>query len=195
MSDSTMAHSRVTHPTPPGLRMLWSTDAIRSGIERVADDVAAAFEAVGTVNLIPVMTGAMPFAAALATALEQRAPGHWLIAPVFASAYDGDSAVRTPVIEFPPTFDRRVDPDAPVLLIDDILDTATTMRALLAAFAVRGFPAVRVAVLIDRPTRRDTPLEPDFHAFTLDEDHWLVGFGMDSERRYRGLDAIYVREP
>lgn len=193
MSDSTMAHSRVTHPAP-GLRMLWSADDIRAGIERVADEIAAAFEAVGTVNLIPVMTGAMPFAAALASALEQLAPGRWLIAPVFASAYDGDSAVRTPVIEFPPTFDRRVDPDAPVLLIDDILDTATTMRALLAAFVARGFPAAHVAVLIDRPTRRDTPLEPDFHAFTLQDDHWLVGFGMDSERRYRGLDAIYVRE-
>ena len=54
---------------------LWSAEEVSAGIARLADQLAAAYSAEDTVNVLPVMTGALYFAASLTTALERRAPG------------------------------------------------------------------------------------------------------------------------
>ena len=38
-------------------------------------------------------------------------------------------------------------------------------------------------------------LSPDFCALVSDSDAWLVGYGMDTEKRYRALDGIYTLNP
>lgn len=177
-----------------GHRVLFSSEQVRAGVEGVAEAMAAAFRDAETVNLLPVMTGALQFAAALATALERRAPGKWLFAPVFAVAYAADGELTAPAIELPVRFERRIDPDAPVVIVDDLLDSGTTMAALVEELRRRGLHPVQICVLITRIRPRLAPVTADFCAFQVDDDAWLVGFGMDSDRRYRGLDAVYVRE-
>lgn len=174
--------------------MLWTREEVTRGIESIADAMAAAFRDAETVNLVPVMTGGLQFAAALSTALERRAPGKWLISPIFAGAYTADGELGAPVVEFPARFEHRLEPSAPVVVVDDLLDSGTTMRELRARLNERGLAPVHICVLIERMRERATPLHPDFCAFHLDSDAWLVGFGMDSGRRYRGFDAVYVRE-
>jgi hypoxanthine phosphoribosyltransferase len=177
-----------------GLRVLWTREEVVRGVESIADAMATAFRDSETVNLVPVMTGGLQFAAALSTALEHRAPGKWLISPIFAGAYAADGELGAPVVEFPARFEHRLEPNAPVVVVDDLLDSGTTMLELRAQLKERGLEPVHICVLIERVRERATPLRPDFCAFRLDGDDWLVGFGMDSGRRYRGFDAVYVRE-
>ncbi len=178
-----------------GHRVLFTREQVQAGVEAIADAMAAAFRGVDTVNLLPVMTGGLQFAAALSTALERRARAKWLLAPVFAAAYAGDGELTAPVIELPAGFERRIEPDAPVVIVDDLLDSGTTMAALVTELHRRGLHPVQICVLITRVRPRLAPVTADFSAFQVDDDAWLVGFGMDSDRRYRGLDAVYVREP
>ncbi len=184
----------TTSGLDPHLHVLWSHDEVLAGIEALADRLTATFADRPCVNLVPVLTGGLHVAAALSAALERRAPGKWLIAPIFASTYAGDEEVGEPVIEFPARFDNAVDPAAPVVLLDDVLDTGTTIAALVRLMTGRGFPSVHVCVLVDKPSGRATPVEPEFFAFRSPDNAWLVGFGMDSSRHYRGLDAVYVLE-
>ncbi len=190
---STDLHPTET-PATPHLRVLWNTDEVRAGVDGLAHRIAETFEDAPVVNLVPVLTGGLHIAAALSAALERIAPGKWLIAPIFASSYAGDGVLTEPAIDFPERFDRAIEPGAPVLLVDDLLDTGTTMSALVHMLGTRGLTPVRVCVLIDKPQRRAAAIEPDFFAFRTADDCWLVGFGMDSGRRYRGLDAICALE-
>ena len=115
------------------------------------------------------------------------------MSPIFASAYSSDETLAEPTIEFPITFDNRVDFQAPTIVVDDLLDTGTTMMKLMKDIQSRGLRKVDLAVLIDRERNEPKGIVPRFCGFQLKNDRWLVGFGMDSEQRYRGLEAVYVQ--
>ena len=49
---------------------------------------------------------------------------------------------------------------------------------------------VEIAVLVDKKFRRQTDLEANYSCFTLTDDKWLVGYGMDYKGKMRGMDKI-----
>ena len=176
-----------------GLEILYSKEEVLSAVGSLAKSIVEYYDRTNTVNVVPVMTGGMQFAAALLSELEKTRPGKWLVSPIFASAYSGDEVLTEPTIEFPKTFDNRVDFDAPTVVVDDLLDTGTTMVRLMKDIQLKGMQKVDLAVLIDRKRSQLKDVTPRFCGFQLESEQWLVGFGMDSEQRYRGLEAVYVQ--
>jgi hypoxanthine phosphoribosyltransferase len=81
-----------------------------------------------------------------------------------------------------------------ILVVDDILDTGRTMRAVLAELERCGAAEVRSCVFLDKPARRETPIEPDFSVFEV-EDVFVVGYGLDFAGRYRNLPYVGALEP
>ena len=179
----------------PPFRLLWSSVQVESAIQLVAKAIHQSYALHESVNLVPVLTGGMPFGTSLAMELERLAPGKWRLAPVFASSYSGDGMVGVPAIEIPQKFDESVDFQAPLIIIDDLLDTGTTMNALVRRIKQCGIEQVAVCVLVDKPSMRKSDLTPDFSALVSPSDAWLVGYGMDTQMRYRALDAIYAMDP
>ena len=49
-----------------------------------------------------------------------------------------------------------------------------------------------MCVLVDKPSARKNDLSADFCGLVSDSDAWLVGYGMDTQKRYRSLDGIYT---
>ena len=47
-----------------------------------------------------------------------------------------------------------------------------------------------IAVLVDKKFRRQANLVSNYSCFTLAEDKWLVGYGMDYKGKMRGMDKI-----
>ena len=82
-----------------------------------------------------------------------------------------------------------------VLVVEDIVDTGHTLAFLLEELRRRGAGSVRVCVLVDKRARRQVPLHPDYVGFSLEEDAFLVGYGLDFDERYRWLNGIYALEP
>jgi len=76
-----------------------------------------------------------------------------------------------------------------VLLVDDILDTGSTLRSLMAELRRRGAREVKTCVFLDKPARRAVPLEPDFRCFEV-ENIFVVGYGLDFAGRYRNLPYV-----
>ena len=187
----TQEQQPVAPAEQPSMVDLWSAEEVSAGIARLADELAQAYAAEDTVNVVPVMTGALHFASSLTMALERRAPGRWLLAPVFASAYGDDHATAGAEVLLPPGFAEQVRPASPTLVV---LDTGITMQRLLEVLSEHGLLSISIAVLVDKPHHRTIDCEPDYAAFTTDTDRWLVGYGMDHERRFRGLDAVRYLE-
>ena len=78
-----------------------------------------------------------------------------------------------------------------VLIIEDILDTGVTARALIEFVQAAGASTVIFCALFDKPARRKTPIHADHTGFTVD-DVFIVGYGMDYEERYRELPDVYT---
>lgn len=82
-----------------------------------------------------------------------------------------------------------------VLVVEDIIDTGLTLKALMNILAGRGVSSLRLAVLLDKPARREVhDLKPDYTGFEV-PDEFLVGYGLDYCGYYRNAPDIAVLRP
>ena len=176
-----------------GYELLYRSDEVRQGIARTAGSILEVYSEDCFVNIIPVMTGAIQFAASLLMDLEGKCPGKWKVSPVFCSTYLSDSVAGDTLVDFPSNFDSRTESGAPSLILDDIYDSGRTIGELFLQLKDKGLKSVKSAVLINRVVS-DRPFQrPDFSVFELDSDKWVIGYGLDSDGLYRGLSGIYTK--
>ncbi len=78
-----------------------------------------------------------------------------------------------------------------LVLVEDILDTGLTMTYLKSILLAHHPRAFKIAVLLDKPSRRKQPIEADYVGFKI-PDEFVVGYGLDYAERYRNLPDICV---
>src|SRR5215469_7888787 len=78
-----------------------------------------------------------------------------------------------------------------IILVEDILDTGLTMTYLKRMLQARQPKSLKVAALLDKPSRRKLPLEGDYVGFKI-PDEFVVGYGLDYAEKYRNLADICV---
>ena len=88
-------------------------------------------------------------------------------------------------------FDAESLEDRDVLVVDDIADEGTTLRAVLELVSMADPRSVKTAVLVDKCERRTEPLALDYVGFQV-ESGWVIGYGMDVDGVFRELDWIGV---
>lgn len=76
-----------------------------------------------------------------------------------------------------------------VIIVEDIVDSGTTLLYLKEYFANRHAKSVKVCSLLNKPSGRKVDIEPDYCAFDV-EDRFIVGYGLDFNQRYRQLPYI-----
>ena len=81
--------------------------------------------------------------------------------------------------------------DRNIILVEDILDTGLTMTYLKRMLMARQPKTLKVAALLDKPSRRKLPLEGDYVGFKI-PDEFVVGYGLDYAEKYRNLADICV---
>ena len=81
--------------------------------------------------------------------------------------------------------------DRNIILVEDILDTGLTMTYLKTLLMARQPRSLKVAALLDKPSRRKLPLEGDYVGFKI-PDEFVVGYGLDYAEKYRNLPDICV---
>ncbi len=82
-----------------------------------------------------------------------------------------------------------------VLVVEDIVDTGHTIDYLRRGFNARNPASIRICSLIDKVTRREAAVNVDYAGFTLEDDAFIVGYGMDYAELYRNLPYIGVLKP
>jgi hypoxanthine phosphoribosyltransferase len=135
--------------------------------------------------LIAALKGACVFQADLARAIGRDAALGFLRASSYGAADSTSGAVRIVV-------DLEDDiADADVILVEDIVDTGRTATVLLNRLAARRPRTLRLAALLDKPSRRETPIAIDYHGFEISNE-FVVGYGLDYAESYRNLPGIAV---
>ena len=78
-----------------------------------------------------------------------------------------------------------------VVVVEDIVDTGLTTARILEYLGSFGLASVRVCTLLHKPSRKRVDVPLDYVGFTI-PDHFVVGYGLDFDQRYRELPGVYI---
>ena len=84
--------------------------------------------------------------------------------------------------------------DRDVLLVDDILDTGRTLRAVIDKLKALQPRSLKTCVLLEKKSRRTETIPADYIGFEA-PDEFVIGYGLDYAERYRNLPFIGVLKP
>ncbi len=78
-----------------------------------------------------------------------------------------------------------------VIVVEDILDTGLTLTVLKKLLLAHQPKTLKIAALLDKPSRRKLPLEGDYVGFKI-PDEFVVGYGLDYAEKYRNLADVCI---
>ncbi|MEM9019664.1 MAG: phosphoribosyltransferase family protein [Planctomycetota bacterium] len=182
-------------------RTLLSAKEIAIRLDGLARQIATDLEAstglsdpdhpTNTLTLVPVMTGSIIFVADLVRRLDLRMK----IFPMSVTSYPG-TATASQGARIEQGLDR-VPNDLTghhVLLVDDILDSGSTLRTVSAELKRRNPKTLHTCVLLRKPRPEALALDVDYVAFDI-PDEFVVGYGLDFDDQYRNLPEIVTLKP
>ncbi len=177
----------TSSPGDPRLTLLWTPEQIADRVAAIAGEIDRDYASNPPV-LIGALKGAFIFLADLVRQMETLAE----IEFIRLSSYDGgtESSGHVPVAWGPSS---EAIQDRPVIVVEDIVDTGLTTSAVLKHLQRKRPASLSVCTLLDRPERRRTEVTADYVGFTF-SGHFVVGYGLDLDQRYRGLSGIYGLE-
>ena len=82
-----------------------------------------------------------------------------------------------------------------IVVVEDIIDSGKTMEYICGKLSELSPKSVKICTLLNKPLNRKNTLEIDYVGFEI-EDHFVVGYGLDIDQKYRNLPYIgYVDTP
>lgn len=166
------------------MKILYTAEQVQQAVRRTAGEIERHFGTDEDVTVLPLLNGALWFAADLLRAL----PSNFLLETARVSSYgtarssSGTLQWKTPM---PEVRGKRV------LVLDDVLDTGLTLQEVCRELREAGASEVYTAVLVLKEGCQKVPFAADFTALTA-PDLFLIGCGMDDAGRYRNLPYIAV---
>ncbi len=171
----------------PAGRVLISQAQISERLSTLAARIDAQVPA-GPIHVVMILAGAIFFGVDLARLLAREATLGFLSASSYGAGTQSSGRVEIDASCLGEVAGRNV------LLVDDILDTGRTLARARALLQEKHPASVHTCVLLDKPARRETVMEADYVGFTID-NHFVVGYGLDLDGRYRTLPDIRIHTP
>jgi hypoxanthine phosphoribosyltransferase len=168
----------------PRMQILLRRAAIRKRVLAVAKEITRDFRG-QRVHLIGVLKGACIFLSDLIREIDLDTSIDFMAVASYGRGKESSGQVR---------LNKDLDTSIAglnVILVEDILDTGLTLSYLLRILRERKPKLLRVAALLDKPSRRVKNIHADYVGFTIPNE-FVVGYGLDCGERYRNLKDICV---
>ncbi|MDR1069668.1 MAG: hypoxanthine phosphoribosyltransferase [Gracilibacteraceae bacterium] len=133
--------------------------------------------------MVGVLKGAVPFLADLIRCVPLPLQYDFI-----AVASYGASTVSSGAVRMLKDLELSVE-GFDVLLVEDIIDTGLTLRYLRENLYNRHPASLRIAALLNKPSRRGAEITADYCGFTV-PDEFLVGYGLDYNQNFRNLPYV-----
>jgi len=169
------------------LKVLFTREQIAQRVAEMGEEITRDF-AGQPVIFVAVLKGASVFLSDLARAVSLDATFDFIA----VSSY-GKNAQSSGEVKLIKDLDQSVQ-EKNVILVEDILDTGLTLSYLKKVLSAHQPRALKLATLLDKPSRRLQPVTADYTGFKI-PDHFVVGYGMDYAERYRNLPEICILPP
>jgi hypoxanthine phosphoribosyltransferase len=168
------------------LRVLLTEEQIQGRIRELGAQIDADYAA-GRLHLVCILKGACFFLADLSRAIQRDT----VVDFIGISSYGKDTTTSGEV-KLTKDLDLSVE-GVDVLIVEDIVDSGITLHYLVQLLEPRNPRSIRIAALLDKPSRRVRPVEVSYVGFQI-PDEFVVGYGLDYAEHYRNLRDIRVLE-
>ncbi|MBX9568532.1 MAG: hypoxanthine phosphoribosyltransferase [Candidatus Obscuribacterales bacterium] len=168
------------------IREVYSNAAVKARIAEMGKEISADYKGVERPVVIGVMKGAIFFLSDLLREIETDDPlqVEFVRLASYGAATESSGVVQTPYLDLPNIVHRHI------LVVEDIIDSGRTAKFFLDYLKGQFAPAsLKMAVLLDKPSRRVVPMEADYVGFKID-DLFVVGYGLDYAEQFRELPFL-----
>ena len=168
----------------PRMKILLRRAAIRKRVLAVAREITRDFRG-ERVHLIGVLKGACIFLSDLIREINLETSIDFMAVASYGKGKESSGQVR---------LNKDLDSSIAglnVILVEDILDTGLTLTYLYRILRERKPRTLKIAALLDKPSRRIKKIRADYVGFTIPNE-FVVGYGLDCGERYRNLKDICV---
>lgn len=166
--------------------VLITSEQIQARITELAAEIKADVD-VNNLVLVGVLNGAAFFVTDLAK--EFNNPNVEIDFMSISSYGDKTESSGEPVIHCDlknPIMDKDV------VIVEDIVDTGYSMAILLDILKARRPRSLKVCALLSKPDRREVDVPIDYVGFVI-KNHWVEGYGLDTNEKCRCLTNITRR--
>lgn len=166
------------------LKVLIRHAAIQKRVREVAREITKDFRG-ERVHLVGVLKGACIFLSDLVREISLETSIDFIAVSSYGKGKESSGQVR-----LLKDLDSSI-AGLNVILVEDILDTGLTISYLLRILRQRNPKALRVAALLDKPSRRLRNVKGDYVGFSIPNE-FVVGYGLDYGERFRNLKNVCV---
>ncbi|MBX9685941.1 MAG: hypoxanthine phosphoribosyltransferase [Candidatus Obscuribacterales bacterium] len=180
---------RVYKDTKPGnatIREVYSGDVVKKRIAELGKQISEDYKDLERPVVIGVMKGAIFFLSDLMREIKTTDPLQleFVRLASYGSATESSGTVQTPYLDLPNIAHRHI------LVVEDIIDSGRTARFFLDYLQGQFAPkTLKMAALLDKPSRRVVEMEADYVGFKID-DFFVVGYGLDYAEQFRELPYL-----
>ena len=176
------------------LKVLLSREQIAKRVAEMGEQITRDF-AGQTVIFVGVLKGSAIFLADLARNVQLDATFDFIGVSSYGNRPSPSQELRsgwdsTGEVKLTKDVDQSMK-DKNVIVVEDILDTGLTLTVLKKLLLAHQPRSLKIAALLDKPSRRKLPLQGDYVGFTI-PDEFVVGYGLDFAEDYRNLKDVCV---
>ena len=166
-------------------KILFSNEEITKEVKRLGREIANDYEG-KEVIFVSVLTGAFMFVSDLV----RNVPLTSYIDFMQVSTYENSTETSGNFVIKKDLTSNIEGKD--VIIVEDILDTGFTLCNLVEYIKSKNPASVKIAAFIDKPARRKENISADYVGFTMEDDYFIVGYGLDYAQKYRNLPYVGV---
>ncbi len=171
-------------------RVLISSEQIKDAVQRIAGQIDSDYgQSKRRLLLICILKGSLLFTADLVKQIKRSVEIDFLRVSSYRSTSTSPGELKSKF-----ELDENDLSDTDVIIVEDIVDTGNTASYLTHYLTALGAHSIKIASLLDKPSRRKVRISPDYFGFVL-EDEFVVGYGLDYDEEYRALPYIGILKP
>jgi hypoxanthine phosphoribosyltransferase len=160
-----------------------TAEQIQNKVKELADAISRDYEG-KQILVIGILKGAFMFLSDIVKVIQVPMDIDFLIASSYVKTQSsGEMQIHADLRE-----DIR---DRHVLLMEDIVDTGITLNYIKKLLSERNPASLKICTFLDKISCRKVDIDLDYIGYQI-PDHYVVGYGLDYENKYRNLPYIAV---
>jgi len=130
---------------------------------------------------LPILNGSVPFLRLLVQNIEKKYKIHYIKYKTYQNNYIKQTQ-KIDLSQFPNVKNKNI------IILDDILETGETLGTVKKELKKLGAKTIQTCVLLKRKYK--TNGDVDYCGKIIEDNSFLVGFGLDYNNRYRNINKI-----
>jgi len=168
--------------------ILFTDSQINEAAKKIAGEIDDYYDQANmadqTIMMLGLLKGCVPFYATFMKHLRHELETEYMV----VSSYNGGlktSGESKILLDVEASLKGRH-----VLIVEDVIDSGITLEYIRNYLYNRGAEDVKIVTMIDKSCNRQKSISPDWTCFTVKDDYFLVGYGLDYQERLRNLDYV-----